>query len=380
LQIKKVLLVIGTRPEAIKLAPIADRFLQLSGQFQIKIVATGQHREMLAQAIESMGLTVDVDLDVMIAGQNLATLTSSIVRGLQSQIDVWKPDLILVQGDTTSALCGALVGLYNHIKVAHVEAGLRTFNRESPFPEEINRELISRLADWHFAPTNLAKENLVKEGIAPDRILVSGNTVIDALLQKLNEIEKDSELKASLEKKISNVLGNDWGSNGLVLITGHRRESFGEQFENICLAILDLSKYFPNIKFVYPVHLNPQVQKTVRNYLEKQENIYLLPPLDYEAFLYVLSKSKLVLTDSGGIQEEAPSLHKPVLVMRDNTERPEGLTAGVMKLVGTHRNSIFEGVRDLLSSESLYHSMTTGENPYGDGFAASRIVDFLATK
>jgi UDP-N-acetylglucosamine 2-epimerase (non-hydrolysing) len=366
---KKILLVFGTRPEAIKMAPVFQQFQLFPDFFEVRICVTAQHRQMLDQVLSFFGLNPNYDLNVMKPGQNLHSLTADVVNDLKAIYEDFNPDYVLVHGDTTTSFAASLSAFYCGIKVAHIEAGLRTNNKWAPFPEEMNRQLTGRLADIHFAPTSIAKENLLKEGIGSDRIFITGNTVIDALmiaLEKLKVYEDQEIIKLiqtiNLEKKI-------------VLVTGHRRENFGDGFVEICEALLQLALANPEIQIVYPVHLNPNVLKPVHEILGKQLNIHLIEPLSYPAFVWLMNKSHFIITDSGGIQEEAPSLRKPVLVMRETTERPEAVEAGVVKLVGTNKHVIVEEATKLLNNQTYYLSMSTGQNPYGNGDAARMIVD-----
>lgn len=365
----KVLTVIGTRPEAIKMAPVLQKLQGTS--VDSRICVTAQHRSMLDQVMSFFGLTADYDLDVMEINQSLEALTSKILMLLEPILNDFAPDIVLVHGDTTTTFSASLAAFYKQIPVGHVEAGLRTGNVYSPWPEEANRKLTSVMASMHFAPTEQARNNLLEEGISDSRIFVTGNTVIDALLMT------KKKLTQSVRRKFDEQFSYLEPERRLVLITGHRRESFGQPFEEICKAISDLARQFEDVDFVYPVHLNPNVQDPVRRRLGRQENIYLLEPLDYFPFVYLLDRSHLVLTDSGGIQEEAPSLGKPVLVMRETTERPEGIDAGTVVLVGSSKTKIEEGVSKLLTCDVAYEEMRAAHNPYGDGFASDRIRDVL---
>jgi UDP-N-acetylglucosamine 2-epimerase (non-hydrolysing) len=381
--VKKILLIFGTRPEAIKMAPVYLR-LKESDSFQVKVAVTAQHREMLDQVLEIFGIQPDFDLDIMSPDQDLFDITSRSLTGLKEVLGREQPDLVLVHGDTTTTFAAALAAFYLKIPVGHVEAGLRTRDKHRPFPEEINRHLAGVLTDYHFAPTPWARDNLLTEGVAPERIWVTGNTVIDALqiIAARAAAEKalwqgffDQEYRLCLNGK------------RLVLVTGHRRENFGPGFENICWALRDVVESFADTVVVYPVHLNPNVQAPVKQILAPVcdapeaglagRRLFLLPPLDYVPFVYLLSQSYLVLTDSGGIQEEAPALGKPVLVMRDVTERPEGVWAKTVKLVGTDRATIFHEIKELMEIPASYQTMAQARNPYGDGLAASRIVEIV---
>jgi UDP-N-acetylglucosamine 2-epimerase (non-hydrolysing) len=367
----KILFVFGTRPEAIKMAPVVKAFLKVPELFDCKVCLTAQHREMLDQVIDFFELKSDYDLNLMKPNQNLYELTANILVAMKSVLDDFKPDFVFVHGDTTTSTAAAMASFYAGAQVCHVEAGLRTYNKKSPFPEEMNRAITGRLADWHFAPTEGAKQNLLKENISSKNILVTGNTVIDALLysvEKVRKHEPNAEI-AQLKAKVD-------FSKKVVLVTGHRRENFGQGFLEICKALQFLSKY-PDVEVVYPVHLNPQVQKPVYELLSNAGNIHLVEPLAYESFIWLMDKSYLVITDSGGIQEEAPTLGKPVLVMRSTTERPEAVEAGTVILVGANAENITREAHRLLTDAVAYKEMSKLHNPYGDGKAASRIVDFF---
>ena len=369
---RKILFVFGTRPEAIKLAPLIKEFKKHRDRVAIDICITGQHREMLDQVLDFFDLHADYDLNIMKSDQSLFDITSVLVKGMEKVLEDSSPDLIFVQGDTTTAFVGALAGFYEKIKVAHVEAGLRSFNKFSPFPEEINRVLISRLVDFHFAPTQEAKDNLLNEGVK-ENIWVVGNTVIDALHLGLKILSEKRGLKEEIERFFSTVIKNHTAK--LILVTGHRRESFGKPFENMCFALKDIVESCEDVEVVYPVHLNPNVREPVFRILGKHPRIHLIEPLSYPYLIYLLEKSYLVLTDSGGIQEEAPSLGKPVLVMREVTERQEGVEAGVAKLVGTDRGRIVKETLKLLEDKGEYKKMSRAINPYGDGRASIRIAE-----
>lgn len=370
---KKVLLVFGTRPEAIKMAPLALKLQQNTQEFETKVCVTGQHRQMLDQVLKLFDLKPDFDLNLMKPGQTLSDVTSGVLKGLEQVFEQWIPDIILVHGDTATTFAASLAGYYHKIKIGHVEAGLRTGDLYSPWPEEANRKLTGVLANYHFAPTDSSYQNLIKENVKPETIIVTGNTVIDALLQVKDKVEKNQILIDKFEQKF-NFLGK---SKKLVLVTGHRRENFGQGFLNICAALANLAKRYSDIQIVYPVHLNPNVQKPVNELLSGIDNIFLIDPQDYLPFVYLMNRSYLILTDSGGIQEEAPSLGKPVLVMRDTTERPEAVEAGTVRLVGTDVNTIETAVSELLEDTSLYNAMADAYNPYGDGTACQQIIDFL---
>ena len=371
----RILTVFGTRPEAIKMAPLVHT-LNVDERFEAKVCVTAQHREMLDQVLELFEITPDYDLNLMKPGQDLTDVTCGILQGLKPVLAEFKPDYVLVHGDTATTVSTTLASYYQQIKVGHVEAGLRTGNIYSPWPEEGNRKLTGAITDLHFAPTENSKNNLLKENVSEDKIIITGNTVIDALLDIIEKLEADNELKASLEEQF-NFLNQD---KRLVLITGHRRESFGGGFERICEAIAQMAKAFPDVEFVYPMHLNPNVREPVNRLLKGLTNVFLIEPLDYLPFVYLMNKSYVLLTDSGGIQEEAPSLGKPVLVMRDTTERPEAVDAGTVKLVGTKVETIVTELTELLSSDESYSKMSFAHNPYGDGNACQRIADTLAAQ
>jgi UDP-N-acetylglucosamine 2-epimerase (non-hydrolysing) len=369
----KILTLIGTRPELIKLAPVIKCLEKRKDTFSSVVCFTGQHREMLDQAALVFGIKPDIDLNLMLPGQNLSQLTSRAIEAIHSVLEQNKPDIVLVQGDTTTAFCGALTAYYHQIQVGHVEAGLRTHNKYAPFPEEINRCLIGQLADYHFAPTENARQALLQENINSEHIYVTGNTVIDALLWMRDKLK-------TYRPKLPEKLLNEIEGKRIILVTGHRRENFGEGFENICKAILDVANQNPDVVFVYPVHLNPNVQDPVKRILGGRPNIWLIAPLDYPDLVWLMDRSYLVLTDSGGIQEEAPALGKPVLVMRETTERPEGIEAGNARLVGTDYHKIVDNLTELLNKSEACEAMARVRNPYGDGRAAERIVDVLLEK
>ena len=373
LRVKKVLLVFGTRPEAIKMAPLALKLQEFGQNFETKVCVTGQHRQMLDQVLELFDLKPDFDLNLMKPGQTLSDVTSGVLKGLEQVFETWIPDLILVQGDTATTFAASLAAYYHKIKIGHVEAGLRTGDLYSPWPEEANRQLTGVLADYHFAPTQSSYQNLIKENVNPARVVVTGNTVIDALLQVKHKVEQDQTLVEQFQQQFSFLDTN----KKLILVTGHRRENFGQGFLNICSALANLAKQYPDIQIVYPVHLNPNVQQPVNELLAGIENIHLIAPQDYLPFVYLMNRSYLILTDSGGIQEEAPSLGKPVLVMRDTTERPEAVEAGTVRLVGTDINTIERSVIKLLEQPDLYSEMAEAHNPYGNGTACQQIIDFL---
>lgn len=381
---KKIMLVFGTRPEAIKMAPLVKEFQKHSDLFRTIVCVTGQHRQMLDQVLELFGITPDYDLNIMKQGQDLYDVTARVLTGMRDILKETTPDIVLVHGDTTTSTAAALAAFYQQIPVGHVEAGLRTHNIYSPWPEEMNRQITGRIATYNFAPTTLSRENLIKEAVEENKITVTGNTVIDALHLVVNKIKEDKELNASLKNKLANNGYNtERLANGkkLVLITGHRRENFGDGFINMCTAIRDLTQKYPDVDFVYPMHLNPNVRKPIHEVfgedLSNLGNMYFIEPLEYLDFVYLMEQSTIVLTDSGGIQEEAPGLGKPVLVMRDTTERPEALAAGTVKLVGTDYNKILEEVSSLLDNQAHYDAMSQAVNPYGDGKACERIVNTL---
>ncbi|TPV04218.1 non-hydrolyzing UDP-N-acetylglucosamine 2-epimerase [Acinetobacter baumannii] len=370
---KRVLLVFGTRPEAIKMAPLALKLQQNIEDFETKVCVTGQHRQMLDQVLELFNLKPDFDLNLMKPGQTLSDVTSGVLKGLEQVFEEWLPDIILVHGDTATTFAASLAGYYHKVKIGHVEAGLRTGDLYSPWPEEANRQLTGVLANYHFAPTKSSYQNLVKENVNPETIIVTGNTVIDALLQVKDKVELDQDLIQKFEQEFKFLNKN----KKLVLVTGHRRENFGQGFLNICTALANLAKKFSDIQIVYPVHLNPNVQRPVNELLSGIDNIFLVQPQDYLPFVYLMNRSYLILTDSGGIQEEAPSLGKPVLVMRDTTERPEAVDAGTVRLVGTDVSTIEKSVSELLENTSVYNAMAAAHNPYGDGTSCQQIIDFL---
>lgn len=368
----KTLCVFGTRPEAIKMAPLALA-LEADPRFDARVCVTGQHREMLDQVLDLFAIEPDYDLNIMKPGQELTDVTSSILTGMREVFRQFKPDIVLVHGDTATTLATSLAAYYQQIPVAHVEAGLRTGNLYSPWPEEGNRKLTGALAHIHFAPTEQSKANLVREGVAEQSILVTGNTVIDALLEVADRLHRDGELRAKAAAPTEFLDP----SRKLILVTGHRRESFGTGFERICEALIDIAQQYPEVDIVYPVHLNPNVREPVNRLLNGIGNIHLIEPLDYLPFVHLMSRAHIILTDSGGIQEEAPSLGKPVLVMRDTTERPEAVAAGTVKLVGTDRNCIVRELNRLLNDPESYRAMSVAHNPYGDGQACQRIVQAL---
>ena len=381
------MLVFGTRSEAIKMAPLVKEFQKNTKDFKTLVCVTGQHREMLDQVLHIFSINPDYDLNIMKQGQDLYDVTSRVLLGMRDVLQKVKPDVVLVHGDTTTSTAAALAAFYQQIPVGHVEAGLRTHNIYSPWPEEMNRQITGRIATYHFAPTSLSKQNLLAENIKEETVTVTGNTVIDALYMVVDKIKNDKELDAELEDTLK-TSGYDIKrlKNGkkLVLITGHRRENFGDGFMSMCRAIQTLTKKYPDVDFVYPMHLNPNVRKPIHEIwgedLSNLCNMFLIEPLEYLSFVYLMEKSSIVLTDSGGIQEEAPGLGKPVLVMRDTTERPEALKAGTVKLVGTDYDKIVTEVSSLLDNQTYYDEMSKAVNPYGDGKACERIVGLLIEK
>ena len=379
---KNMMLVFGTRPEAIKMSPLVKEFQKYPEKFETIVCVTGQHREMLDQVLRIFDIQPDYDLNIMKQGQDLYDVTARVLTGMRDVLKETRPDIVLVHGDTTTSTAAALAAFYQQIPVGHIEAGLRTHNIYSPWPEEVNRQITGRIATYHFAPTSLSKDNLLQEGISGEQIIVTGNTVIDALYMVVEKIKNDGILSCELEKVLK-ASGYDISrlSDGrkLVLITGHRRENFGEGFISMCKAIKSLSEKYPEVDFVYPMHLNPNVRKPIHEVFGESQraNLFFIEPLEYLSFVYLMEKSAIVLTDSGGIQEEAPGLGKPVLVMRDTTERPEALEAGTVKLVGTDYDKIVNEVSGLLDSQEYYEKMSKAINPYGDGKACSRIVKAL---
>lgn len=376
---KKVMLVFGTRPEAIKMAPLVKAFQKRNSEFEPIVCVTGQHREMLDQVLHIFDIKPDYDLNIMKKGQDLYDVTTRVLVGMRDVLKESQPDIVLVHGDTTTSTAAALAAFYQHIPVGHVEAGLRTHDIYSPWPEEMNRQLTGRISTFHFAPTSLSKQNLLDEGVREENIVITGNTVIDALYMVVNKIKNSQELNFELESLLSSSGYNVNHSKKIVLITGHRRENFGDGFISICEAIKKIAEKYPNVDFVYPMHLNPNVRKPINEVFgaSKKDNIFFIEPLEYLSFVYLMEKSIIVLTDSGGIQEEAPGLGKPVLVMRETTERPEALKAGTVKLVGTDKKKIVEELSILLDDEDYYDTMSKAINPYGDGKASDRIIEFL---
>ncbi|QOY52671.1 non-hydrolyzing UDP-N-acetylglucosamine 2-epimerase [Candidatus Sulfurimonas baltica] len=373
---KKILLVFGTRPEAIKMAPLVKEFQKHVSDFETKVCVTAQHREMLDQVLDMFEIVPDYDLNLMKQGQDLYDITSNVLLGMKDVLSDFQPDVVLVHGDTTTTSATSLAAFYQKIKVGHVEAGLRTHDIYSPWPEEANRQITGVLARYHFAPTTTSRDNLLRENKNEADILVTGNTVIDALFLALDKIENNFELKNNIIESINTQYKID-DTKKLILVTGHRRENFGQGFINICQALKTLALNNPDIDIVYPVHLNPNVQKPVKELLSRVSNVHLIEPLQYETFLYLMSKSYCIITDSGGVQEEAPSLGKPVLVMRDTTERPEALEAGTVKLVGTNTEIIIKEAQKLLDDKQEYEKMSKAHNPYGDGKACEKIINFI---
>lgn len=381
---KKVMLVFGTRPEAIKMAPLVKEFQRYAEEFDTVVCVSGQHRELLDQVLSIFDIVPDYDLHVMKQGQDLYDITSRVLLGMRDVLCESKPDVVLVHGDTTTSMAAALAAFYQQIPVGHVEAGLRTHNIYSPWPEEMNRLITGRIATYNFAPTQLSRQNLLNEAVKDDSIFVTGNTVIDALHWVVDKIREENTLSQSLAEELCRG-GYDTSrlANGkkLVLITGHRRENFGEGFLQMCRAIKTLTERYPEVDFVYPMHLNPNVRKPIHEVfgekLDGLKNMFFIEPLEYLSFVFLMEKAHIVLTDSGGIQEEAPGLGKPVLVMRDTTERPEAVEAGTVRLVGTDYDAIVDNVSTLLDNQDVYNRMSQAVNPYGDGYACSRIVEAL---
>ena len=379
----KVLLVFGTRPEAVKMAPLARRLDAHGDTFETRVCVTAQHRKMLDQILDAFDIRPHYDLDIMTSGQDLYDITAHVLAGIRPVLTQFEPDLVLIQGDTTTTFVTALAAYYEQIDVGHVEAGLRTGSMYSPYPEEINRQLTTRLAKFHFAPTSLNRDNLLKENIDSERIAVTGNTVIDALLMVVDRLKNDRQRHDRVVTNIQRAgLAPEILQSGrrIVLVTGHRRESFGAGFTNICEAIRELAGRQKDVDIIYPVHLNPNVREPVDRILSGIDNVHLIEPVSYEEFVHLMSKAYVILTDSGGVQEEAPALAKPVLVMRENTERPEAVDAGTARLVGTDRAEIVKNVEELLTDADCYERMATATNPYGDGTAAEKIVQFLSAR
>ena len=374
---KKILIVFGTRPEAIKMAPLVKEFQKDSNFFETKVCVTAQHREMLDQVLNLFEIIPDYDLNVMKTQQDLFSITSDVIYGMKKVLLDFEPHIVLVHGDTSTTFAASLSAFFFKIKVGHVEAGLRTGNLYSPWPEEANRKLTTQLTDYFYAPTELSKENLLKENITSKKIVVTGNTVIDALLMVIKKINSDKKLETEIVNNINSFSYKFDETRKFILVTGHRRENHGDGFINICNGLKKIALNFPKFDIIYPVHLNPNVQTPVKKILAGIKNIHLIEPLDYQSFVYLMNKSFFIITDSGGIQEEAPSLGKPVLVLRDTTERPEALLAGTVKLVGTNENLIFTEAKKLISDEKYYQSMAKAKNPYGNGKSSIMIVNHL---
>lgn len=377
---KKILIVFGTRPEAIKMAPLVKEFQKYPAEFEIKVCVTAQHRQMLDQVLELFDITPDYDLDIMKPGQDLYDITSNVLLGMKPVLADFRPDIVFVHGDTSTTFAAALAAFYQQIRVAHVEAGLRTGNIYSPWPEEANRQLTTQLTAYHFAPTQTSRENLLQENINDATIAVTGNTVIDALLLALDKIKNNLDLENKIISQIESSINNSKfkiQNSKFILVTGHRRENHGQGFINICIALRNIALSNPDIAIVYPVHLNPNVQKPVHKLLSGVSNIHLIDPLQYEQFIYMMDRSYFIITDSGGVQEEAPSLGKPVLVMRDTTERPEAVEAGTVRLVNTNTDLIIREAQELIDNPEAYAAMSRAINPYGDGHACEKIIEFL---
>jgi UDP-N-acetylglucosamine 2-epimerase (non-hydrolysing) len=369
-ELKKILIVFGTRPEAIKMAPLVQEFQKHPQDFNTKVCVTAQHREMLDQVLDFFNITPDFDLDLMKPGQNLYSLTADIITRMKPVLEVFNPDYVFVHGDTSTTMATSIAAFYNQSKVCHVEAGLRTNDKWSPFPEEVNRQVTGRIADFHFAPTTTSRDNLLKENIPENQIIVTGNTVIDALLASVKKVEEKPSV-------FVNSMSETLGGHEMILVTGHRRENHGQGFENICQALKEIAEAKPNFKIVYPVHLNPKVQEPVNRILKDVDNIILIAPLAYQDFIWMMNRSRIIITDSGGVQEEAPSLGKPVLVMRDTTERPEAVEAGTVILVGTDKDRIVSEALELINNKDRFDQMSQLHNPYGDGSACKRIVNII---
>ncbi len=374
---KKVMLVFGTRPEAIKMAPLYHALKRYPREFATQLCVTAQHRQMLDQVLKVFDIEPDIDLNLMKQGQDLFDVTAAVLTGMRNVLREHKPDILLVHGDTTTSLASAIAGFYQGVPVGHIEAGLRTHDVLAPFPEEFNRQVTTKVARWHFAPTEHSRQNLLAERVGDANIVVTGNTVIDALFLVLERIDADAVRQERITEFLNKQLPFDWRRKKFVLVTGHRRENFGDGFLQICRALRELARQFPDVEFVYPVHLNPNVQTPVNDLLSRTANVHLVAPMDYEPFVFLLRCSHIVLTDSGGIQEEAPSLGKPVLVMRDVTERPEAINAGTVRLVGANEARIVSNVAELLTDEASHKKMARAHNPYGDGKACERIIEAL---
>ncbi len=377
-QIEKILIVFGTRPEAIKMAPLVKEFQKHFDIFETKVCVTAQHREMLDQVLELFEITPDYDLNIMKPGQDLYDITSNVLLGLKPVLNDFKPDVVFVHGDTTTTFGASLAAFYQKIKVAHIEAGLRTGNIYSPWPEEANRQLTTQITAYHFAPTSTSQKNLLNENVNNNIIAVTGNTVIDALFLALDKIKTNVTLENEIVTKLKSLYSFN-PERKTILVTGHRRENHGQGFINICEALKSIAEQNSDVDIVYPVHLNPNVQKPVKEILSNISNVHLIEPLQYESFIYLMDKSYFIITDSGGVQEEAPSLGKPVLVMRDTTERPEALEAGTVKLVGTNKDKIIQEAQKLLHVKEEFEKMSKAHNPYGDGKACERVIEFLRT-
>lgn len=374
---KKILIVFGTRPEAIKMAPLIKAFQKQYDIFEVKVCVTAQHREMLDQVLELFEIVPDYDLDIMKPGQDLYDVTSNVLLGMKPVLTDFKPDIVFVHGDTSTTFAASLAAFYQQIRVAHIEAGLRTGDIYSPWPEEANRQLTTQITTYHFAPTATSRENLLKENVNDKNIIITGNTVIDALFLALDKIKSNKQLETDINYHLATLGYQLKDDKKIILVTGHRRENHGQGFINICSALKEIAQNNPQVDIVYPVHLNPNVQKPVKEMLSEIENIYLIEPLQYEQFIYMMDKAFFIITDSGGVQEEAPSLGKPVLVMRDTTERPEALEAGTVKLVGTNTALIIKEAQELLDNVQAYEGMSHASNPYGDGHACEKVVEFL---
>ena len=377
---KKILIVFGTRPEAIKMAPLVKAFEKHTDIFETKVCVTAQHREMLDQVLDLFEITPDYDLDIMKPGQDLYDVTSNVLLGMKTVLTDFKPDVVFVHGDTSTTFAASLASFYQQIKVAHIEAGLRTGDIYSPWPEEANRQLTTQITAYHFAPTSTSKENLLKENVSQNCIEVTGNTVIDALFLALEKIKSNISFEKEVVKTIETAVNHSTfnvQNSKFILVTGHRRENHGQGFINICQALKTLAENNQDVHIVYPVHLNPNVQKPVKELLSGIPNVHLIEPLQYEQFIYMMDKSTFIITDSGGVQEEAPSLGKPVLVMRDTTERPEALDAGTVKLVGTNTQLIIDEAQKLLNDHEAYEKMSKASNPYGDGHACEKVIQYI---
>jgi len=374
---KKILIVFGTRPEAIKMAPLVKEFQKNSDSFEIKVCVTAQHREMLDQVLDLFEIKPHYDLDIMKPGQDLYDVTSNVLLGMKSVLTDFKPDVVFVHGDTSTTFAASLAAFYQQIKVAHIEAGLRTGDIYSPWPEEANRQLTTQITAYHFAPTSTSQENLLRENVDDSTIVITGNTVIDALFLALEKIKSNKQLEINILNHLRKLNYNLKEDKKIILVTGHRRENHGQGFINICTALKEIALLNPTYDIVYPVHLNPNVQKPVKELLSDVANIYLIEPLQYEQFIYMMDKSYFIITDSGGVQEEAPSLGKPVLVMRDTTERPEALEAGTVKLVGTDTELIIKEAQNLIDDEEAYVRMSKASNPYGDGYACEKVIKYM---